>query len=489
MTKDALSLDARADSTIMTDVLVPDYDSPQRKSPLVVATFNLSATIVAGGVLSLPLAFAKCGIVVGTVLMIVAGIVTDRSLYLLCLCARQTGATSYGEVGKVAFGKYMECESFAIAQPEVHNIHCLSFFTDIVVFSSSTGYLDFISGLLFVFLLFVLTGFMVLNQDIWTDIVEIIGKIDKANENIVLLVIIAIMSPFLVQRTLHALRFNCYVGFGSISILCLALGRRALTTPLPKPLLLWTTSMSDALFAFPIITLSFLSIFNILPIQGALIDPSRPRMKGIITGAVGSSFILMWLFSIFGYLYAGVNTNGNILLNCDHHADWMFFLGRLGCGLTIMLGMANVLLPCRASFLEVVDMLTNHPHIVVTEEELPLIVVTEEELPLIKAKEAVMKRPSLAENPAVHYTSTLGIVVVCYSAAVRAPGVAFVWSLCGSFMAFLIAFILPAACYIKLQRRNPTPDSVVWIRFSWVLLVASVIATIACSIQTLSQLF
>lgn len=113
MTKDALSLDTRADSSITTDVLVPGYDSPRRKSPLVVATFNLSATIVGGGVLSLPLAFAKCGIVLGTVLMITAGIVTDRSLYLLCLCARQTGATSYGEVGKVAFGKYMECESFA----------------------------------------------------------------------------------------------------------------------------------------------------------------------------------------------------------------------------------------------------------------------------------------------------------------------------------------------------------------------------------------
>jgi amino acid permease len=333
--------------------------------------------------------------------------------------------------------------------------------------------------LLFVFLAFVLTAFMVLIQDIWTDIVEIIGKIENANENIVLLVIIAIMSPFLVQRTLHALRFNCYVAFGAVSILCLALCHHALTSPLPKPVLLWTTSMSDALFAFPIITLSFLSIFNILPIQGALIDPSRPRVKGVISGAVGSSFILMWLFGVSGYLYAGVNTKGNILLNCEHHLDWMFFLGRLGCGITLMLAMAMVLLPCRDSFLEVVDVLTNHPHIVVTEEELPLI----------KAKEAVMKRPKLRENPAVHYTSTLGIVVVCYFTAVRVPGVAFVWSLCGSFMAFLIAFILPAACYIELQRRNPTPDNKVWIRFSWVLIVVSVIGAIACSIQTMSQLF
>jgi amino acid permease len=366
-----------------------------------------------------------------------------------------------------------------LAQPEVHNIHCRSSFTDNIVFSSSTGYLDFISGLIFVFLAFILTAFMVLIQDIWTDLVEIIWKIEKANENIVLLVIIAIMSPFLVQRTLYALRFNCYVGFGSVSMLCLALCHHALTTPLPKPLLLWTTSLGDALFAFPIITLSFLSIFNILPIQGALIDPSRPRIKGIISGAVGSSFVLMWLFGVSGYLYAGVNTKGNILLNCEHHSDWMFFLGRLGCGLTMMLALAMVLLPCRDSFLEVVDVLTNHPHIVVTGEELPLI----------KAKEAVVKRPSLVKNPAVHYISTVGIVGVCYFAAVRAPGVTFVWSLCGSFMAFLIAFILPAACYIELQRRHPTPDNKVWILFSWVLLVVSVISAIACSIQTMSRLF
>ena len=90
------------------DILIPVFESTERKSPAVVAIFNLCATIVGGGVLSLPLAFSKCGIILGTVLMIIAGIVTERSLYLLCICARTTGATSYGEVGKVAFGKYME---------------------------------------------------------------------------------------------------------------------------------------------------------------------------------------------------------------------------------------------------------------------------------------------------------------------------------------------------------------------------------------------
>ena len=76
------------------NLLVPPFDAPSRQSRPVVAIFNLIATIVGGGVLSLPLAFQKLGVVLATILMIVAAIITDQSLYLLCLCARLTGASS-----------------------------------------------------------------------------------------------------------------------------------------------------------------------------------------------------------------------------------------------------------------------------------------------------------------------------------------------------------------------------------------------------------
>ena len=77
-----------------TEILVPPFDSETRKSTLIPATFNLVATIVGGGVLSLPLAFQKCGIVLATVLMILSAVVTDFSLYLLCISARQTGVSA-----------------------------------------------------------------------------------------------------------------------------------------------------------------------------------------------------------------------------------------------------------------------------------------------------------------------------------------------------------------------------------------------------------
>jgi amino acid permease len=82
--------------------------------------------------------------------------------------------------------------------------------------------------------------------------------------------------------------------------------------------------------------------------------------------------------------------------------------------------------------------------------------------------------------PIIHYASTLLIVVLCYVAAVLAPGVAIVWSLCGSSMAFMIAYILPAACYLKLQ------SSPSWrTGLSWFLIIFSVVGGIACTSQTI----
>lgn len=413
-----------------SDHLVPSFASTERQSTLTVATFNLVATIVGGGVLSLPLAFEKCGIVVATVLMLLSAAITDRSLYLLCLSARLSGVSSYGEIGKVAFGVWME-----------------------------RG----ISLMLFVFLLFVLVAFMVLVKDIWTPIVGMVVK--GCNDDLVLFVMLLLMSPFLLQKKLHALRFNCYVGFVSVSILCIALCHHGFLSPRPH-LKLWPTNISDVLFAFPIITLSFLSHFNILPIQAALIHPTRMRINHTIHFAVVSCFVLMYLFALGGYLYAGDTTKGNILLNAaDEKTDFMFFLGRIGCGVTILLAIPMILLPCRQSILAVVDALV---------ETLPTQEVTEQ-TPLQQAP-VVMTVGKLSY---IHITSTLAIVVVTYLGAVVTPGVAIVWSLCGSSMAFLIAFILPAVCYLQIGKVDTSYRT-----FSSALLVFAVLGATACSVQT-----
>lgn len=113
------------------DHLAPPFESNtshNRPSNLFVGTFNLIATIVGGAVLSLPIVFHKCGITFTTVAMILSAYMTYMSLIMLCYCSRRCGGSSYGEVVRSAFGEKME---------------------------------EGVSWLLFVFLLFVITGYMV----------------------------------------------------------------------------------------------------------------------------------------------------------------------------------------------------------------------------------------------------------------------------------------------------------------------------------------
>jgi len=176
------------DGLVVDDLLVPPFDSRERVSTLLVATFNLVATIVGGGVLSLPLAFAKGGgLLWSSLLMVTAAYCTRQSLRMLCVGSRRTGSSSYGEVCRSAYGERAELA---------------------------------VSMLLHVFLLFVVTAYMILIRDIWTPIV--VEKLlpsslwaaydDAVVGNVVLAAVLVLLCPFLVQRTLHSLRWNCYVG-------------------------------------------------------------------------------------------------------------------------------------------------------------------------------------------------------------------------------------------------------------------------------------
>jgi len=491
------------------DILVPPFAASERHSTLLPATFNLVATIVGGGVLSLPLAFSKCSSgssstsnttstnsslpgLLAVTLCLLAAVATDRSLYMLCRAARWCGGATYGEVARCAFGKPAEW--------------C-------------------VSGLLAVFLLFVITGYMVLIRDIWTPLVSRVSlwRGRQVDGNLVLLGAIMGLGPFLVQKDLHALRYNCYAGFASISILCAALWYRALfrydeDTDVHEDAVLITAglnhtatetvnephfaSFADILFAFPIIILSFLSQFNILPIQAALVQPTRARIQKVTRRAVMASGLLMYLFGQGGYLCFGDKVQGNILLNLKNDQHWMVLAGRVGCGITILFAAPMMLLPCRRNILELLDCYLEYKHQDRMQQQNTIIpqyaaTAPSEHSRLISPStptspgrsRSMEVRVHVSENPTAHYLSTFSIALVCYIAAVAAPGVAVVWSLCGCSMAFAIAFILPAACLLQIQRKydanvGTSSRSIYWQVGSSVMLVLATLSAIVCTFQT-----
>eukprot|EP00578_Thalassiosira_sp_NH16_P013394 CAMPEP_0181107494 /NCGR_PEP_ID=MMETSP1071-20121207/17117_1 /TAXON_ID=35127 /ORGANISM="Thalassiosira sp., Strain NH16" /LENGTH=425 /DNA_ID=CAMNT_0023191015 /DNA_START=449 /DNA_END=1723 /DNA_ORIENTATION=+ len=414
--------------------------------------------------------------------MILSAYMTYMTCIMLCFCSRRGGGSSYGEVVRSAFGERME---------------------------------ETVSWVLVIWLVLALVAYQILIRDIWTPLVKQVVWFDVKGDH-VLLGITVLLLPILCQRSLHALRKMCYIGFASILVLCIALcnggyqkmidGRSVSKDDfyieyfkIPSP--------RDLLFCFPIINTAFVCHFNVIAIQNALSKPTRERMQNLIRYAIASCFLVMYVFGLAGYIYGGNATQGNVLLNVpmkrqdgDYYGYYIFLLGRIGCGITMILVMPMVLLPCREALLEVVDVRFHESHHrsdignanaeqcwwklfhrynstesvgdaeIKTEDEIleiqpaaegPPMGDAGEENPGITPHTVLIRHKSIQKdyvfpNSFAHYGSTLVITVACYLGAVAVTGVATVWSFIGSSLAFFIAFILPCACFIVMENAVPT---------------------------------
>jgi len=338
------------------EYIEPPFDSPLRRTRLFPAAFNLVATIVGGGVLSLPLAISQTGVILSILLMIFAAVITDFSLYLLCSCARRTqpGAMSYMAIVRYAYGPLAEMSATSIL-------------------------IMYLSG--------VLVAFCILLKGIFApivkDILEILIGGDSAlfttiRENndffeaIVLFLTLALMFPLMLQRNLHALNNVCYIGFTSLCIIAISIGIRAYQRnfgddfndeaaeeAIDFHVKLMPDSWDDVVLAFPVITLCFLCAFNMVEVHKALVQPTRSRVSNIIHISIACTFFVSLAFGLVGYFYAYNTVKGNIFLNFDP-SDKLILVGRLGMGLALMFGMPMSLLPCRDAFFSLVSQLNNH---------------------------------------------------------------------------------------------------------------------------------
>lgn len=227
---------------------------------------------------------------------------------------------------------------------------------------------------------------MVLIRDIWTPLVlltPLASTLGSNDGDYVLMGVVLVLMPFVFQRSLHALRYNCYVGFISVMILCCALWRGALLRIHDaKPQngsdendtyaieYFKIPTIQDVLFSFPIVTCAFLCHFNVNSIQNSLSKPTRQRMQSLLQYTIITCFAVMYLLGLGGYLYAGKAVQGNILLNVPLGTDpnqdkaqiWLFTAGRIGIGLTITLALPLMALPCRDSLLEIIDVWFHRSH-------------------------------------------------------------------------------------------------------------------------------
>jgi len=329
------------------EFLGTSFSSPSRQTSSLSAVFSLIATMVGGGVLSLPYAVAKCGWALGFIALLGSALVNAWSFEMLVDCSRRTGRDSYQLVAQTAGG------------PLARKVTVVS-----------------------VFLLcwLAVVAYSVLLGDLLTPAIKYIAHTPAHEEppvrrEYLILGAGVLIFPMCVQRSLGALRFLAFASVASICAVTVVLGWEAL-----KPLgharyiywldpsgieehvwirptyRLWPQSWVDALYAIPMFGVSFLCHFNALPAHQELERPTRFRIRKVIFFTIVGTTVLYGLIGNFGYMFAADETCGNVLLNFSSQ-DLKALIARSMLAMVMIFNIPLLVLPARDALINIVQSL------------------------------------------------------------------------------------------------------------------------------------
>jgi amino acid permease len=377
-------------------------------------------------------------------------------------CARRTGAKTYEDVASHAFGKT--------------------------------------ARLLTVMMLFALTflccvAYMILSADLITPLLLQFGNIEPtpAHRSLLCAMWILLVSPFCFMRTVSGLKANGMISVTSVLFIAVAVAIRAIeritTVGMPEISkdLIYFAGYRDALFSFPIIGVSFLCQFNILPVHEELQEPSRRRLKMVIHSTIGFCTLLYTTVATLGYILAAQNPStfpcgqqschgvpGDIL-QVMATSDPLANVGRAGLSLALLMSYPLLVLPCRNSLQRLVFLLPQYFRDVFqgqSSERQPFIPATP-----VQAKTDRTGTPSQLPLPQ-HVGITMAILFSVLVVALMVSEITVIWSLMGSSMSLIVAFVLPCACYLKIRSRKGRN----WRRIAaWCLMIAAIVACLLCT--------
>jgi len=360
---------------------------------------------------------------------------------------------------------------------------------------------------------------------------------------VVVLLMLGVVFPLSLHKSLGGLKFVTPASLGSMLLLTLAVVVRGSTHAwLNWETLVWHLWPRDGLVsvlkALPIYTLSYMCHFNALSMHAELTNPTRDRLKQVIFITIAVSTVAYVFFGIAGYLWAGTQTQGDVLQNFPVD-DPVVGLGRLGLAVALLCNIPLMVLPARDILSEALSSLlkrcceSQHPfpplqhrHSLVPgaadnqtttttsstssstpNEEVKMFTKLNsqtgyssvsvsgniEEQQQLSSSSSPSSPPPVSSSSvwscgawpaaAQHSLLTLVIVMGAFQTAAVCPGVEVVWGLCGSSVGILLAATFPSAIYLKLRfhkggRRMVTTAA---------LFLLSLIVLVACSWASLKS--
>jgi amino acid permease len=478
----------------LPDHYSPSYDSPDRVSSVVVGIFNVLNTCVGGGTLSIPFAFSKCGWGVATTAVFVSMMCTIFSMRLLCTLARKLGCATYSDVMEKTLGNAGK---------------------------------RITTALLFGMLFLVIIAFLVLMKDIAGDIVQFFTPesyvLTDRMKNLIVTVLTALCFPLMTADHLHSLRYISYAGTICVLILLYSIASEAYVgykegTLGEEQLRFGPSNSSDIFIGLPIIFISFLCQFNVIGVFSDLNSPNDQNMGRVINISMTVAAVLFTSFGFVGYLFASNHTQDNILKNFSPR-DPSLLIARIGLTLTLLCQLPMVVLPCRKAFYPLVwptlNTAENHSQHIdgrIVELPHPSSFYGEEDN-LIKSSSLVTRERCYSASSGMEgtvavyvpvdegydivvtqsssrYLLTFGLVVLALFISQAVPGVSTVWSIAGSTLSIIIAFLLPSYAYISLWRQlGASRESDPNVMAAYGLFIFSIFMIIVCTFQTMLKIY
>jgi len=385
-------------SPLVTPQMNPRYTATRYS-----CTLNLMNTMIGAGILTLPYAFSKLGVIMGLTIMVLAASSTLFCLHILSLHVKILRNPSYSKLATLTMPRFKVLVDFAIA---------------LMCFGNSIGYLVIIG-------------------DNVTDAVRGISSAAKGflidRKLWILVDVVCVITPVSMLKNLHSLRHLSTVSivmttFITIVICLYAYEPEAYfsNAKMDCPDGSWYISLPpgtgilDVLREIPLFIFGFTCHQNILSLCIEAKTQRQREFNRIIYYGVGGVALIYTLFAMTGFYLIGTALKPDIL-TCLPKDSPLVLVCRLGISMNVTFSMP----------------LQVHP----TRDSLASMIFGKG----LRAKDL---------SPIKYYGLTLGVIACATAIALVVTDIDTVFGLVGAVCGMFICYILPSYFFIKLVDRS-----------------------------------
>jgi amino acid permease len=389
------------------------------------SVINLVNTIVGAGVLAMPLAMSHMGIVLGTIIIIWAGVTAGFGLYLQTRCAR------YLERGSASF--------FALSQITYPNAA--------VIFDAAIAVKCFGVGV----------SYLIIIGDLMPGVVRGFSDEDSllpflVDRHFWVTAFMLVVIPLSFLRRLDSLKYTSVIALISIGYLAILVVYHFVAQDTfegarpPVRVVHWAGPI-QTLSSFPVIVFAYTCHQNMFSILNEISNNSHTRTTAVVFASNGTAAAIYILVAITGYLSFGNDIGGNIV--AQYAPSVSATIGRAAIVVLVMFSYPLQVHPCRAS----VDAVLKWQPKAISRSSGPSSVDSSppRNVPLLQTGKK--RNDDISEIRFAVITTA--IIILSYIVAMTVSSLEAVLAYVGSTGSTSISFILPGLFYYKIS----SPDS------------------------------